>query len=139
MATYEYKIAAGHNNAAGLTNIEDITPSSDVAFYPPVAYNKLSKGVVRVRADHTRYTTGVLQTRWEFAVMTRRQWRYLQSTFTTGGNSYSGLVTIRTMNAETGSYTNYNATIVLTPPSAYQPSPLAYEDVEVLFDEMTAI
>lgn len=138
MAVYEYSIAAGYNNAGGLVNIENIVPSSDIAFYPPIAYNTFSRGILRVRADQTSVITGFQVVRWLFAIITRAQWRYLQATYTTGGNSYSGPVTIRT-HGEDGFYHNYNAIMTIPPISELKLQPLAYQDVEVTFKKVEAI
>lgn len=136
---FQYKIAAGHNQAGSLINIETIKPTGDRYFlYPTFAPNRLVRGILRKRADGANYLTGLSQLTWLFAGMTRKQWRYLQDTYTTGGNSYSGPVTVRSQN-EDGTYTNYNAILNLPQMSTLQYKPGGFENVEILFNHLEAL
>lgn len=107
---YDYQIADGQNNAAGLVNIEAITPSGDRAFAAPQAFSSFNPGVLRVRADGLSYLAGFQSFTWLFSILTRAQWQYLQDNYSTSGNSYSGKVTVRSRNID-GTYTNYNTLI----------------------------
>lgn len=109
---YEYAIAAGWNNVAGLRNIESITPIGDKSFRPPNAYSAFNPGTLRLRADGIAYTEGFASTAWTFSALTRAQYQYLMTNYSIGGNSYSGKVTIRTM-TPAGTYANYNAVVLL--------------------------
>lgn len=140
MQLYQYKLAAGYNNAAGLVNIESIIPTGDRAFSPPQGYASFSPGVLRVRADGLRYVAGFQTILWIFSLLTAAQWRYLQDTYTVGGNSYSGKVTVANRN-EDGSYSNYNA-IIYVPPLPELASNrkwLNYRDVEIRFARAVTI
>lgn len=112
MALYSYQIAAGNNNAAGLTNIEDITPSGDEAFLAPDGIGKYRPGATaQIRGDGTIVWAGYPSTSWEFSYLTLAQIRYLQTTYCSNG--YSGLVTIRTHTDNNETYANFNAVMIL--------------------------
>jgi hypothetical protein len=138
MAIYDYRIAAGHNNTAGLVNVEDIAPPGDRAFYPPSAYSSYNVGAIRLRLDGTAYTAGMPSVEWLFDVMTRAQWRYLQDTYTVGGNSHSGKVTVRTRDMD-GAYTNYNAVMILPRLVDLERSFTLYRRVIVRFIRLEAV
>jgi hypothetical protein len=107
---YDYQIADGYDSAGSLVNIEAITPSGDRAFAAPQAFSSFAPGVLRIRADGLSYLAGFQSFIWLFSVLTRAQWQHLQDTYSTGGNSYTGKVTVRSRNID-GTYTNYNAII----------------------------
>lgn len=112
MAVYDYRIGAGHNLPLGsLTNIEDIVPGSDVAFYPPESLGFYDPGQFRVRGDGSVMTAGFPKTEWRWRSITRAQVRHLQDTYCGGG--YSGTVTIYTTTDAEDTYTRHNATMIL--------------------------
>ncbi|GIV50521.1 MAG: hypothetical protein KatS3mg038_1042 [Candidatus Kapaibacterium sp.] len=112
MPVYDYRIAAGHNvPLASLVNIETIVPAGDVAFYPPRAFGTYNAGNIRVRADGRLYFAGYPSIRWDFGLMTRAQFLYLQTTYCNGG--YSGPVTIYTRLDRHDEYKRCNAIMVL--------------------------
>lgn len=122
---YDYQIAAGNNNAAGLVNIETIVPSGDVAFYPPEGYASYDPGIFRVRGNGLTTTAGFAATAWVWTRLTRAQFEYLQDTYCASG--WSGLVTIRTRIGRR-TYANYNAVLTLTKPKDSQMRrPIWYE------------
>lgn len=137
---FQYAIAAGHGQAGSLVNIETIKPSGDKYFlYPSLAPNRLSRGLLRRRADGANYLTGLASVTWVFAGLTRAQWRYLQDTYTVGGDSYSGPVTLRTKSGETDAYANYNAVLNLPPMDGLQYKPGGFPDFEVQFTHLEAL
>lgn len=138
MAVYQYAIAAGHDNAIGLVNIEAIKPTGDKFFVPPEAYSSFDDGVLRMRADGTRYTTGRKSFTWPFKVWTVAQYRYLMTTYTTGGNSYSGPVTVKTR-APGGTYANYNAILLLPELPDLARRYLTYRGPVLIFADAVAI
>ena len=111
---YSFSLAAGHNNAAGLVNVENILPSSDRYFWPPKTPGGFNPGELIGRADDIIVTVGYASFVWVFDVLTLAQYNYLITTYSTGGNTYSGKVTVRTVNAA-NSYANYNATMKIPP------------------------
>jgi hypothetical protein len=120
MAVYDYRIAANWGVALGsLTNIEDITPSTDRAFAPPEGFGNFSSGLQVIRTDGTIYLAGYASTVWNFEVLTRKQYEYLSTTYC--GGSVSGKVTIYTRTAHS-TYTRYNAIIVLPPKDSLEGS-----------------
>lgn len=131
MPVYDYRIAAGHNvPLASLINIETIIPSGDVAFYPPRAWGNYSAGAVRIRTDGHVYLAGYPSVIWRFGLMTRRQFRYLQTTYCNGG--YSGAVTIYTRLDNAAQYRRCNAIMVLPQLAELNSDPLIkFRDVEV--------
>ena len=106
----DYRIAAGHNNAAGLTKLGKITPSGDIPFTEPTAKLNYSPGTARLRLDAGIYAAGFKSQEWTLGFVTLKQYDYLKTTYCAGG--YSGLVTVRTR-WNSGSYANYNATLQL--------------------------
>lgn len=112
MPVYDYRIAAGHNVAlASLVNIESLAPAGDVAFYPPRSFGTYTAGAVRVRTDGRVYLAGYPSVVWRFGLLTRAQFRYLQTTYCGGG--YSGAVTIYTRLDNAAQYKRCNAIMVL--------------------------
>lgn len=136
MAIFEYQIAAGYNNAAGLVNIETIKPSSDfLYFWAPVSTDKYSPGIKRVRLDGVRARFGKASTAWPFDLMTFLQFKYIRDTYCNGG--YSGKVTIRTR-VGVNTYANFNAVLDMDEESLQRKieNREMYEGVEVRFTGM---
>lgn len=131
---YDYKLAAGYNNAAGLTNLETITVSGDSRpFFSPVGYSNYRAGVRKIRSDGTVIFTGFPSAHWIIPAMTRKQWEYLSDQYCSGG--FSGKVTVRTRVGRT-SYSNFNAILVLPDPETLQRRFIAFEDVRLEFTRM---
>jgi hypothetical protein len=108
----ELKIAAGHNNVAGLVSIESITATGDSRPYSiPTAWFNYVPGQFKVRTDQTIYIRGKPSTAWVFTYMTKNQLVYLQDTYCAG--SYDGNVTIRTRLRDNGAYLNMNARMLV--------------------------
>lgn len=113
MAFQDYQIAAGYNNAGGLQNVEDILPlANNRQTFLAKGWGNIDEGIERERADGTTYTTGFTIITWQLSVLSIEQWAYLQTNYSTGGNSLSGLVTIRTR-VTNKTYANYNAVMKL--------------------------
>lgn len=135
-----YKIASGHDNAAGLVDVTSITPSGSETFFPHVAYGNYSPGALRIRADGAVYETGFASTVWTFSVLLGAQYTYLYDTYqadATNGNK----VTIATRN-RSGAFANYNARIILPQRAEleYRPDPrFVFQDVEVRFARLEAL
>jgi len=135
---YQYKIAAGHDLPSGsLTNIEAIKPTNDRYFYAPEGYYAINPGTIRLRLDGTNYETGYPSTRWRFMTMTRAQYQYLISTYSTGGNSYSGNVTINTRDATAGTYVKRNAIMHIPTPEQLTPNFTVVQNIEIKFSRLT--
>lgn len=132
----EYAIAAGWNSANLLKNIESIIPAGDRAFCAPNAYSAYNPGTLRLRADGVAYVEGFPSVTWMMAILTRKQYQYLMTTYSTGGNSYSGKVTIRTM-TPSGSYANYNAIMLLPIMPELDRAFKLYRSVQIRFTRLT--
>lgn len=137
MAYYTHSIAAGHGVAlVSLVNIEDITPSGDVAFKYPLASPLFDPGVFRIRGDGTVYTAGFPSVEWKFIGMTKKQYEYARTTWCAGG--WGGLVTIYTRPG-TIAYARYNATLTLPKPSDLKWETSAFGDVTFKFTRLVVL
>lgn len=137
MAFYDFQLAVGYNNAANLTNIESITPSGDYrAFTVPDGFASYSPGQTKQRPDGIIYTSGYPTTTWRFGGMTRKQYIYLRDTYCNDG--LSGKVTVRTLK-EDGTYSNFNAVMIVPQLPELSRRGAAYEDVDVRFVRMVAL
>lgn len=137
MALYDYRIKAGWNQAlVDLVNIEDITPSTDVAFYPPEGISSFTPGAFRVRGDGLVTTAGYGSVTWVFGLLTRLQYKYLMDTY--GGGGYSGKVTIYTR-VGASAYGRYNAVIRIPPSSELKRQGVYWTDVPIRFIRLEAL
>lgn len=98
--TPNYQIAAGHNNAAGLTAVNQLTDGNGVRLVFPRAWPFHEEGELVIRANATPAYVGYAKQDWLFAVLTKAQYYLLRST-------YTGLVTVKT--DITTAFANYNA------------------------------
>lgn len=137
MVRYDYQIAAGNNNAAGLVNIENITPTGGTPFKPPQGVGNWNPGAFRIRGDGTVYIAGYASTEWVFTTLTRLQHRYLMETYC--NNSYSGKVTIRTKADDEDTYANYNAVMILSPLADAERNFTVYNNYAVQFVRVEAL
>lgn len=137
MAIYSYAIAVGNDNAAGLVNIENITPSGDKTFYPPAGVGTYDPGQFRLRGDQTLYISGHASCEWVFRKLTRAQVRYLMDTYC--GSSYSGKVTITTKTDNANTYANYNAVMILPKLNESGRNYTIYTDYRVRFVKVESI
>jgi hypothetical protein len=136
---YQYKLASGWNVAAGsLVNIESIKPTGDTYyFFAPKAYGFYDPGQRKVRGDGTILMVGFPLVTWEFDVITRLQHEYLIATYSTGGNTYSGKVTINTR-LGTSTYVRYNAVMIIPKPIEADGATYAFRNYRVLFTRLAA-
>ncbi len=135
---YNYKLASGQNLPSGsLVNIESIRPSVKY-FYPPSGYSSFNPGSVKLRTDGQVYNTGYPSAKWHFDTMWRDQYQYLQSTYCTGGNGYSGTVVVQTVNQQ-GTYTVYNSIMVLPTLPEMERNFISFRNVEVRFTRLQEV
>lgn len=133
MAFTGLKWATGFNNAAGLVSVEDTAPtymgSGLILMARPV-----DDGIKRARPDKLNYTTGFQTIVWVAAAMSDDQYNYIQDTFTVGGISYSGKMTIRTqIQANTATYANYSVVLDLPKPNELERVPGGFLNVEIRY------
>jgi hypothetical protein len=127
------KWAAGFDNSAGLVEVRrDLPAFPGQAYGADPATQSDSPGNIQVRADRQSSVNGYRSIIWRFGFITRAQWADIQSTKTIGGNSYSGPVTIRTLD-EDNTYTNLNAYMYLPPRSELERDGDFFLDVEITF------
>ena len=136
----EYQIAAGWNNAAGLTGLEGVFIANDfIAFKTFKSWGNYIPGDPVIRGDGTIKFDGYPSCSWVFSIITRLQVQYLQDTYC--GGSYSGKVTIRTstdnVNATTAlpAYENYSAVMRLQPPGERR----YYKNYPITFTRLVAL
>lgn len=135
----EFQIAATWNSAASLRRIASITPASDVLpFAPPAGYAFFNPGTLIIRADGLSYVAGYPSTIWRFSYMTRLQYAYLIATYSSGGNSYAGQVTVRTIKQDK-TYANYNAIMRIPFLPELQHKRAKIYDVDIRFSRLVAI
>lgn len=139
MARYDYQLAAGNDNEAGLQNVEVVIPAYNqrTTFYPRGRGN-YDEGIVRIRADGTAYITGYASITWPLNVLTYTQWAYLQTNYCTGGTGLSGKVTVRTR-IPAGTYANYNAVMILPKLSEQDKIFGAIQSTEIRFVHLEAL
>lgn len=139
MPYYQYAIADGHNNAAGLTNIESLSAGGK-AFYPVVGVGTYDPGIREFRGNQTTSFNGSPSLNW-VSSLTWAQYEKVLNDYCDLVNSepsYSGLVTIRTRT--TGSaYANFNAQLILPPPIELQRNYTLYIPVKWTFIGLEAL
>lgn len=136
MAFFDYKIAVGNNNAAGLVNIETIIPAGDIAFPSPIARWNYNPGERVIRGSGMEYRRGFPLQHWQMGTLTSDQYAYAKTTWCGGG--YSGLVTVRTRHVS-ATYANYNAVLVIPAENELEAGVFRYFNVVFTFNRMVAI
>lgn len=132
----EYAIAAGHNNAAGLTLIGSIVPMGNIAFPEPTgAQHAYSTGIIKPRLDKILNVVGFNQHAWLMSGLTFAQYQYIQTTYCGGG--VSGKVTITTRWYE-DAFADYNATLQLQYENL-QKTMVGFASVAMTFIDLVAI
>lgn len=101
-ATPNYQIAAGNNNAAGLTVVNQLTDSNGVRLVFPRAAPFHEAGELVIRTNATPAYRGEDTQDWEFAILLMAQYQLLR-------NTYTGLVTVKTSLDGGATFANYNA------------------------------
>ena len=109
MAEQTNMIAKGWDNYS-LTNIESITVSGNT-FVVPADIGLWQEGQPFIGGDSIQRFTGYSACTWEMGAITMAQYNYIFNTLLS--NKYSGKVTIRTRQFETGNYVICNAILTL--------------------------
>ena len=137
------QIAKGHNNFAGLTNIELILVDRDY-FLRVHDFPFYRKGQDRITGDGIIRGDGYDTTRWLANGITFAQWWYLYTTIL--GGSRSGNVTIKTrhwavpMNTTMSErYVIANAVLALGPPPDIERAPLGYPQFVYNFSKISIL
>lgn len=107
-----YQMAVGWNNASALLSVEQFPATGLKPWSPVDGYSTYNPGKRVIRLDGQIYLSGYPSCDWPFSYWTREHYQYLLSTFSTGGSSYSGKVTIKTR-VSSGAFANYNAIMQL--------------------------
>src|SRR5690606_26624862 len=106
MALYDYQLAAGHDNTAGYTNIEDVVT------YAPRATWVGQRPVRHVTLDQRVHYNGVLSTTWAWDGVSIAGLDALVTAYLGDYDTPDAAVTIRTRK-QSGSYADFNAYINL--------------------------
>lgn len=99
--TFNAQIAAGRNNAAGLTLITNLVDADSTPFQGIQTVPFAQRGFPRVLSTGITRRAGHTSTQWKSSVLWLPQWEYLVAT-------YEGAVTIKTR-LYGNTYANYNA------------------------------
>jgi hypothetical protein len=105
------QIAAGHNNAAGLTRFDAIVDGNGVKFVMPRTVPYHEEGEMLFGPNGVAVYDGFQRQDFEFRIMTVAQYELLRAT-------YTGFVTVKTTLNSGSSYANYNAVAWLDPKTA---------------------
>src|SRR3989304_9045725 len=109
----DYKIAAGHNNVAGLTAVNALTDVNGIKLFMPKALPFHEFGQLIFRSNGAPDYRGFDSQDWEFAALLVAQYYLLRTT-------YTGLITVRTSLDDGQSFANYNATAWIDQKTAAQ-------------------
>jgi hypothetical protein len=112
----EFALAVGHNNAAGLQNIENLFFSSGVLIHYQPKAEIVPRGVERITLDLNSHYTGLREIRWSFSVLPFALFSLLVTTFLTDFTTASANVTLRTVGIQ-HTFANYNAVMVAPNPN----------------------
>ena len=118
MPYYEqYQLAAGNNNAAGLSPIETILAgyeaiSVGLPSVPPQAWGTFQKSNnIAIRGNGRALFRGFPFSTWPFGFISFTQIEGLRTNYCGGG--YDGFVTVRTRTDTHATYANFNAVMTL--------------------------
>jgi len=106
----EYKIADGHDNAAGLTPLEALDPPLFAAYADGLLSEWHDFEARAWSGDRLPVPVGRAWVAWRFFRLTRDELAYLRANF-------GSAVTIRTLDKGANEFVNFNATLVLPDPA----------------------
>lgn len=114
MAYYDYSIAVGHNNAAGLINVESLIASAigRPLAIPPRGVPVPDGSVRRTTLTGKQYAAGAKIITWSWNVIPQAGFASLINTFLGDFDTTSANVTIRTRKRD-DTFSNYNAVMIL--------------------------
>jgi len=130
------RIAVGHNNVAGLVNIESIAVEGRY-FTVVDDVGKWNHGVDVLYGDGLAGTQGIASTTWVCGHITLAQYDYIYTTLL--GGSISGRVTIRTCRHKANTYANYNAVLTIASPNKLNKRNGVFTDFVWSFTGLTLI
>lgn len=134
MTYQQYALAVGFNSAGSLVNVETGVPTYQG--HPMIVQGRgtWDEGIERERADKLSTLTGFQIFKWVVPVMGVNQYEYMQTTYTTGGNSLRGKVTVKTRSvSDDDTYANYNAVMHLPKRTDLDRKQNAFVKVEITF------
>ena len=130
------RIATGHNNTAGLMNLEAIVVDGEY-FVAVDDLGKWREGAPVLYGDGIGGVAGLPSTTWVSGHITLAHYHYLYTTLL--GGSLSGRVTIRTRRYDPASYANYNAVLTIRPASDLNKTLGAYPNFIWTFTKLELI
>ena len=129
---YDYKIASGYNNAAGLTNVELLTAGGRYFYAVAIGGHDLN---LKTQENGVGFASGFSLLIWKSNV-TRAHYAYIRDTLL--GGKYSAPVTIRSRLDDTV-YANYNAVLTIPRTRNVKRNYDLYEQMEWEFTRLVAL
>lgn len=134
----EYKIADGHDNAAGLTELA-LLDAPLFAAYADGVVSEWHESEARLwSGDRQLVPVGRAWVVWRLFRLTRAEMAYLRATFGASGVAQASPVTIRTLDKGANAFANFNATLVL-PALALGWEADGWNDVRLEFRDLVGI
>lgn len=129
----DLKWVASFNNAGNLVAVQSVVPTYQGK--PMIIQSRGSwESVVRSKANKHSYETGFDIFVWTVPVMGVNQYDYIQDTYTVGGISLSGEMTVRTRSKQDDdTYANYSAVLRLPKQSTLRRKQDSYQNVPLRF------
>lgn len=106
----DYKIADGHDNAAGLTALDALDPPLFAAYADGIVTEWHESEARAWSGDRRLVPIGRAWAAWRFFRLTREEMAYLRDHF-------GAQVTIRTLDKAADAFADFNATLVLPDPA----------------------
>jgi hypothetical protein len=130
-------IAAGHNNAAGLVNIETIADSAGRRIKAVMDMKSWRFGVRKVGGNGVVKSQGIASFQWVSDVLWLEQYYYIYTTILS--SAISAPVTVTTRKLVIGTYNNYNAILTIPDPADIPSENDHYLKFIWQFTEVTAL
>gem|GEM_PF-6699839 len=113
----EYKIANGHDNVAGLTELALLDVPLFAAYADGVVTEWHDTEAWLWSGDRQLVPVGRAWAGWRLFRLTRDEMAYLRANFGSAGMAKTSPVTIRTLDKSANAFANFNATLVLPDPA----------------------
>lgn len=129
----DYQIADGHDNAAGLTALDALSPSLFAAYADGVLSEWHESEARAWTGDRQLVPIGRVWAAWRLFRLTADELAYLRANF-------GAAVTVRTLDKGANAFANFNATLVLPDPAADAAWDAGgWNDVRVEFRDLAAL
>jgi hypothetical protein len=134
----EYKIADGHDNIAGLTELALLDVPLFAAYADGIV-TEWHESEARVwSGDRRLVPVGRAWAVWRLFRLTRDEMAYLRANLGASGASQTSPVTIRTLDKGANAFADFNATLILPDPARGWEAD-GWNDVRLEFRDLVAI